>query len=417
MLHFYSKNHSRAMPPAKQQTPFNIAHVIEFGLYITERNANTSVVASVRCQFCVYFEKEDRNPENVRKRRKTEAIMSWQGNFRPDLYQHHHKEQHCQTWEKYRTSSYDEKIKFFDGIIPFKSTIPHHFSHSTQTLSFPIQAPIVDIILMELFFNSSEQGGTLQRRTIKLFKRESINSDYEITIPNPMQFRLCVGQIAQGNSFRQVAGNLMSVKSITGLSGIGSVTDMGVANYARVICAINLQRLTTILHKNKSIWAFSLANDASTHYGSSYLNNRIRFHLYGKLYDIHAIAIPMFDRHTGINMYMLVTRFLNIVCPSWRQKLIGIASDGVTVMTGEFQGVVTRLENDAPHTVYRIWCGLHQLDLVMKHVFQGLMQGRVVKILAKFVTQCREQLKMQSIMNWVCSNLTTRWVVMGKVAS
>ena len=80
------------MPPAKQTTPFNIAHVVEFGLYITERNANTSVVASVRCQFCVYFKKEDCNPEKVRKRKKTDAIMSWQGHFRPDLYHHHHME-------------------------------------------------------------------------------------------------------------------------------------------------------------------------------------------------------------------------------------------------------------------------------------------------------------------------------------
>src|SRR5208282_5563299 len=62
-------------------------------------------------------------------------------------HQHHHTEQHCRIWEQYKASSYDEKIVFFDGIIPFKSTIPHHFSHNAHTtLSFPIQAPIVDII-------------------------------------------------------------------------------------------------------------------------------------------------------------------------------------------------------------------------------------------------------------------------------
>ena len=198
-------------------------------------------------------------------------------------------------------------------MIPFKSTIPHHFSHSAQSaLSFVIHAPIVDVIVMELFFNASEQAGTLQQRAMKLFTQRSVDSDYEITIPNPMQFRLCVGQIAQGTSFRQVASNIMSVKSIAGQSGIGSLTDMIVANYARVICAMNLQRLTAILCKNKSIWAFSIENDASPHCGSSYLDNRIRFHLHGKLYDIHAIAIPMFERHTGINMYVLVTKFLHI---------------------------------------------------------------------------------------------------------
>jgi len=83
--------------------------------------------------------------------------MSWQGHFRPDLYHHHHMEQHSGTWESYKASSYDEKTKFFDDMIPFKSTIPHHFSHSAQSaLSFVIHAPIVDVIIMELFFNASE---------------------------------------------------------------------------------------------------------------------------------------------------------------------------------------------------------------------------------------------------------------------
>jgi hypothetical protein len=169
-----------------------------------------------------------------------------------------------------------------------------------------------------------------------------------------MQFQLCIGQISHGNSFRQVSSNLMLFKEVTGLAEIGSVTDEVVSNYARQICAINLQRLATLLHKNKSIWAFSLSTDASTHWGTSYLDNRIRFHLSGKLYDVHAIAIPMFERHTGVNMYSLISRFLDVISSTWRQKLLGIASDGATVMTGEFQGVVTRIENEIPHKVYQI---------------------------------------------------------------
>ena len=148
----------------------SISLMFEFGHYITEHNANTSLIASVRCQLCVYFGKEDHDPERAHKCKKMEAIMSWQGNFRPDLYQHHHMEQHSGTWERYKASSYDKKAKFFDDMIPFKSTIPHHFSHSAQsTLSFLIHAPIIDVIIMELFFNASEQGGTLQQHAMKLF--------------------------------------------------------------------------------------------------------------------------------------------------------------------------------------------------------------------------------------------------------
>jgi hypothetical protein len=86
----------------------------------------------------------------------------------------------------------------------------------------------------------------------------------------------------------------MSEKSIAGVSAIGFITDTIVATYARIVCAINLQRLKTILEQNISIWAFSLANDMSTHHDSSYLDNHIRFHLHGKLHDIYA------NRHSYI---------------------------------------------------------------------------------------------------------------------
>ncbi len=76
-------------------------------------------------------------------------------------------------------------------------------------------------------------------------------------------------------------------------------------------------------------------------------------------------------------------------------------------MMGEFQGVVTRLENDTPYNVYQVWCGLHQLDLMMKHGFKGLMEGKVINILAKFVRQCQEQVQMQALMDCVCPNLMT----------
>ena len=130
------------------------------------------------------------------------------------------------------------------------------------------------------------------------------------------------------------------------------VNDTDVANYARTVCAINLQAITLIL-SNESIWAFSLANDASTHYGKSYLDNRIRFHLKGVLYNIHILAIPMFDQHTGENMFNLVNKFLNIICLNWRAKLIGVGSDGANSMTGHLKCVVTCLEQEAVFKLYR----------------------------------------------------------------
>ena len=163
------------------------------------------------------------------------------------------------------------------------------------------------------------------------------------------------------------------------------------------------------------VWAFSLANDASTHFGKSYFNNRIRFHLNGVLYNVHAIAIPMFDRHTGENMFNLVSTFFDVVCSDWRAKLIGVSSDGATVMTGHLQGVVTRLEQQAEYKLYRTWCGLHQLDLVMHHGYDKLMNGELLTIMNAFIAHLRQQTNLIIDMKSTCPKLANRWVVMGNV--
>lgn len=107
-----------------------------------------------------------------------------------------------------------------------------------------------------------------------------------------------------------------------------------------------------ILRENKSIWTFSLANDASTHWGFFYLDNHIRFQFHDKLYDIHAIAISIFERYIGINIFRLIIRFLDIIYPIWRQKLLDVVSDDAFVMTGEFQGIVIRIEEEIPHKIH-----------------------------------------------------------------
>ena len=74
------------MPPAKHHMPFNKAHITEFGLKIMERDPNTKAIVSVHCQFCVFNSREELHPEKVRKRVKTDTIMSWQAIFRTDYY-------------------------------------------------------------------------------------------------------------------------------------------------------------------------------------------------------------------------------------------------------------------------------------------------------------------------------------------
>ena len=83
---------------------------------------------------------------------------------------------------------------------------------------------------------------------------------------------------------------------MSGLSRIGSLKDTTAAGYARIVLARNLQLISTILDpKNRSCWAFSLANDASTHFSKSYFDNRIRVHINGKLHNFHVIGLHPID--------------------------------------------------------------------------------------------------------------------------
>src|SRR6266496_3795054 len=148
--HQHVKSHiftTNTMPPGKQQTPFRQSHVIEFGLKIMEQDLINQAILSVHCQFCIFHDHEELHPEKIHKHQKTMTVKSWQGNFRPDLYQKHHVQQHCHTWAMYQLLLYDEKVDFFKSKTPFNMMIPHLFDNTEPNLVYSIDASIVDIII------------------------------------------------------------------------------------------------------------------------------------------------------------------------------------------------------------------------------------------------------------------------------
>jgi hypothetical protein len=106
----------------------------------------------------------------------------------------------------------------------------------------------------------------------------------------------------------------------------------------------------------------------------SYLGQQIRFSLHDFMYNFHLLALPLFDRHTGENMFDVLVPFLNAFYPQWRDILDGSSTDGARSMTGRLRGLSTRLGKCLSANVIRIWCGLHQLDLVMQSVFKNSLE-------------------------------------------
>ncbi len=256
----------------------------------------------------------------------------------------------------------EDKKTFFDLQTLFVNRIDSHFSGS-KLITFTLLLPVVDVLIGDLFFDTEDEGGITKARALDLFKPVITNdmdlpSSYAVKVTNPLQFHLSIKYLSHGLSFRQVAAVINSTKDITGLTKLGCMTDTKISGYARVLTAVNLQKIGSLMAID-SVWAFSLAFDVSTHLGRSYFDTRIRIHVNGELYNLHVLAILIFGRHTAQAQFNLLVKMLDALYTPWRTKLIGIGSDGAAVMTGRIGGIVTLVEQVVVYYVYRTWCGLY----------------------------------------------------------
>ena len=89
-------------------------------------------------------------------------------------------------------------------------------------------------------------------------------------------------------------------------------------------------------------------------------------------------------------------------------------------MTGRVAGVVSRLDN-AMHDscqLTRIWCGAHQLDLVvMEDIMNNIVRDRFFSILTGFITHLTQQLNLIAEKQTTCPRVVNRWLSTEKVIS
>ena len=97
--------------------------------------------------------------------------------------------------------------------------------------------------------------------------------------------------------------------------------------------------------------------DMSTHMSTSYLDIQIWFSYGATIHNSHLVAVPLFTRHTGEQIYLHAKKILDILCPEWQSIMLSNTTDGEKKMTGHIQGVATRFEQAALPGLFRIWCG------------------------------------------------------------
>ena len=150
-----------AQRPAARNTPFQIQHVVEFGLLILQRDRITANICSVRCQFCIYNGKENAIGEK-RKRAQTDIPKDWTIPFRTSKYRDHHVSQHRGTWEAYQKLTYDQKKDYFEDKVKHNDTIEKHSAYPKGPIPFIISMHLSLIRLSARCFS------TLMSKTVSL---------------------------------------------------------------------------------------------------------------------------------------------------------------------------------------------------------------------------------------------------------
>lgn len=390
---------------------------------MTQRASNSSEVISAECLFCVYFGREVKVGS---KRKNTANIKYFTRPFRADNYKQHHEQQHPIRWNEYKNASMEDKQTFFEQSRPVKETLHAFFGPKQTTRRFLINAPIVNVIIGDMLWNPDDIDGDTHARMMAAFEDVADESELLeagegvdrrcVLIKNSLQFSLAIDYLRAGCSFKQAARIMLATKERTGLAAVGSCSDSTISKYARFACAINMQKISELL---ACVWTFSVALDMSTHMSSSYLDIRIRLH-HSKsgIINLHLLAIPVFERHTAEVIFETADKALTVLCPSWKDIVVGVSTDGERKMTGRVSGVATRFEQMAKPGFVRIWCGAHQLDIVMQRAYTEFGNDEFYGHLTAAISYLRRQQNLIADMQSKAPKVAdTRWESMSTVAT
>ncbi|RLN46623.1 hypothetical protein BBJ29_004463 [Phytophthora kernoviae] len=420
---------------------FNEKHTLKYGLSVCSRNSTTTVVESVMCKFCVAFGKESA-ADSTRKRRATANIKYFRQPFRADHYLSHLEINHKQKWAEYEQSTSPEKEKFFAAHI--EEATMHSLAMAQQQVVNaqtgsanstgnaagvvapvvqrvgPVRLPaseiekrVVEELVGEMFFNPSDEDGLTREQALGVFRRKEGTDNYEIIIKNQRLYDLAVKFVSCGASFRLASRMVQCTKDETKLAYYGGCSEHKVAGYVRAVLASNLQKIALMM---RSSWTYALATDACVHQGTSYLDIRVRLWHNGALQDFHLLSLPMFDQHPAPAIVQRLEKCLGVLDSHWHSKLLGTTTNGGvntgrnTGMTGSQQGLSARLTTlvNKP-AFYLIWCGVHQLEQVVKNCVGSFCQkgfyDELVSVLATLRQDCQSAHQEGSLLPFASDNI------------
>lgn len=323
-------------------TSWDETYTITYGLDATISSSNGISRISITCKFCSYIgrvgKRELKNPK---------GWFMDKHSIDTSLFTRHHESQHKDDWKKYQSISsinIQAKNSFFirsesSNLIQKRIT-----DYSQRSFDICIPQQILEGIILDQYFQADSSGteaapefhnrGTIQdekERIKSWFSFDIEKANYVVAISNPRLFHLVRHFVSRGSSFRMAAGLINDVNQVVRDCPVGMIDEGKVSRYVRFICAWSLSSISNAL---RSVWTYSIGVDSSMVHETTYFDFRVRLVAKGRLFNLHISAMPLFHGKTADALVAAISKLFDVLDPNWKEKLIGISTDGEPTMTG-----------------------------------------------------------------------------------
>jgi hypothetical protein len=133
---------------------------------------------------------------------------------------------------------------------------------------------------------------------------------YKVFPKNVLRYELAMDYVSIAMSFRQTSAAIQFARDHTKTAKLTGRNDLVVGQYVHVLVASSLQNISDMM-EDESFWVISLAFDSSTHREQALFDLRVRMSFHGVFFNLHLVAIPMFERHTAMKMFNMLVKFLD----------------------------------------------------------------------------------------------------------
>ncbi|KAE9355810.1 hypothetical protein PR003_g2648 [Phytophthora rubi] len=325
---------------------------LQYALAVAERDPETGQPTKAACLMCRVFTRDE--TEGSRRRKRKTKVQCFSQPWRPDNMRRHLEQQHKLRWAQYKELSDEDKRGFFpanaaisrqphvdpveitpetNAVLPVVELNAAVAAAVKKSGTFLVDKDIVDELLRPLGPDGDEFLGFEMQRIEIDSDDEDLELDvdendarYVVTVESRLELETCITFMAGGVSFRQAAQLFRGM--VGGIAGLDqtnrAMTEKRVKNLCRVACAVNLQRLKDLLESGK-VWSFAVVLEWCKTAGSPFLDVRVQFEHEGEIHSVHLVGIVVQDVDFAEESGDLVVRYLDVVAPRWKAKLVGIS--------------------------------------------------------------------------------------------